>query len=99
MSFGKEIEEIKNLCIQRDVNLFGFWSNGQFDELSYKIQKLVSYLFDGSRGYYQVKKGWLFIKGHGLNIEKIRKLGFFKHKDGYVKKIFNEKNEFIFKIG
>jgi len=100
----EKIEEIKELSKKRDISLFGFHTNGGFSDLSYKIQKLISYLYDGSVGFYQLKDGWLFVKSSPwLNESKVKQLKFKPYttktgEKGFIKKIFNNENQFIFKI-
>jgi hypothetical protein len=100
MSFEKKIMELKELQKRKNLFLFGF-ENPEKDVYE-KILKVVSYLFDGNSTIeginYQIKNGWLYVYGKQLNKEKVIQLNFKPHKEGYVKKLFTEKNKFIFKI-
>ena len=99
MSFGKEIEKIRNLNKEKNLFLFGF-ENPEKD-IDNKILKVVQYLFDGYSVVeginYKIEKGWLFVTGENLNEKKVTQLRFKPYKNGFVKKIFKNK-KFIFKI-
>ena len=100
MSFGKEIKEIKKLNEEKNLFLFGF-ENPEKNTID-KVLKVVQYLFDGYPTIegvnYKLEKGWLYATGANLNEQKIVQLGFKPYKTGFVKKIFNKNNQFVFKI-
>ncbi len=99
MSFREEIKKLKELNKKRNKFLFGF-ENPEKNTID-KVLKVVQYLFDGYpvvEGInYKLEKGWLFVTDKDLNKQKIVQLGFKPYKNGFVKKIFKDKN-FIFKI-
>ena len=104
MSFGKEIKIIKRLNMEKNLFLFGFDVGKDFEELSYKIQQVVNYLHNGGYGYYRIEKGWLFVeKIFSLNTNRVTKLKFSPYttkegKEGFIRKVFNENNQFVFTI-
>jgi len=101
----KKIEEIKKLSKEKNLFLYGF-ENPEKD-VGDKVLKVVQYLFDGSvvvEGInYKLEQGWLFVTGANINEQKTIQLGFKNHitkegEKGYTRKVFNNKNQFVFKI-
>jgi len=98
--FKKEIEKIKKMNEEKNLFLYGFKNPEK--GIGNKILKVVQYLFDGYSVVeginYKLEKGWLFVTGKNLNEQKIVQLGFKPYKNGFVKKLFTDNNQFVFEI-
>jgi len=97
MDINSLVSEWRKAIVVRNIKLFGFDVKDKFNQLSYDIQRVISYLCDGIIGDYKLEKGWLWINEKDINKEKAIQLKFKPYKGGYVKKVFKNK-QFIFKI-
>jgi len=98
--FKKEIEKIKKMNEEKNLFLYGVKKPEK--DIGNKILKVVQYLFDGYSVVegvdYKLEKGWLYVVGSNLNEQKIAQLKFKSYKNGYIRKVFNKNNQFVFKI-